>query len=80
MVPKDYVPPLVEGMYRLDKKHPEGVVFVYVGYCDWEKNFDKCLREFVLTVFHEVMHILFPKLGDHIPFMEQILAEILDGK
>ncbi|MBS7632313.1 hypothetical protein KEJ15_01655 [Candidatus Bathyarchaeota archaeon] len=53
---------------------------MYVGYCDWEKNFDYCLKEFILTIFHEAMHIMFPEMGDHIPYAEKILADILDKK
>lgn len=50
-LPEDYVAPPVEGMYEVDKKHPDGIIFVYVGSCDWERNFEFCLREFALTVF-----------------------------
>jgi len=76
-LPKDYTSPLVEGTYLVDDEHPEGVIYVYVGYCDWERDFDRCLKEFVLTVFHEAMHILFSEMEDHVPYMEKILAEIL---
>lgn len=79
-LPKNYVPPPIEGTYSIDDKHPEGVIYVYVGYCDWEKKFDYCLKEFILTVFHEAMHIMFPEMSDYIPYAEKILAEILDEK
>ena len=77
-LPKNYVPPLIEGTYLVDDEHSNGIIFIYVGYCDWEGNFDRCLKEFILTVFHETMHILFPELEDHIPQAEKILSEILD--
>lgn len=57
-LPKDYIPPPVEGMYRVDDEHPEGIIYLYVGYCGWERNFDNCLTEFILTVFHEAMRKL----------------------
>jgi len=79
-LPRDHVPPLVEGTYAVDSKHAEGVIYVYVGYCDWEVNFEKCLEEFVLTIFHETMHILFPELEEHVPYAEKILASILNEK
>jgi len=75
---KNYVPPLIEGTYLVDDEHPDGIIFIYVGYCDWEGEFDKCLKEFILTVFHETMHVLFPELGEHISYAEKILANILD--
>ncbi|MDH7563619.1 MAG: hypothetical protein QHH24_01870 [Candidatus Bathyarchaeota archaeon] len=78
VLPKNYVPLPVEGMYSIDGKHPDGIIYVYVGYCDWEKNFDYCLKEFLLTIFHEAMHIMFPEMEDHIPYAEKILADILD--
>jgi hypothetical protein len=84
-LPKDYVCPPVEGTYLIDDEYPEGVIFIYVGYCDWEHNFNNCLREFVLTVFHETMHVLlaYEKLSPQVvencvPYSEKILAEILD--
>jgi len=80
VLPKGYVPPPIEGMYSVDNEHPEGVIYVYVGYCDWERNFDHCLKEFILTIFHEAMHILFPELEDHIPYAERIFASILERK
>lgn len=79
-MPEDYVRPPIEGMYDIDKAHPEGLVTIYVGYCDWEKNFDFCLKEFVLTVFHEVMHVLCPDMEDYVPYAEKVLAEILNNK
>jgi hypothetical protein len=80
VLPKNYCPPPIEGMYSIDDKHPEGVIYVYVGYCDWEKNFEYCLKEFILAIFHEVMHIMVPEIGDYIPYAEKILADILDRK
>jgi len=80
VLPKDYVPPPIEGMYSINDKHPEGAIYIYVGYCDWEKNFDYCLKEFILTIFHEAMHVMFPEIGDYIPYAEKILADILDKK
>jgi len=79
-LPEGYIPPPVEGMWFLDKEHPEGLIIIYVGYCDWVKDFDHCVKEFVLTVFHEVMHILFPEIIDHIPYAERLLADILYEK
>ena len=46
VLPKNYCPPPIEGTYSINDEHPEGVIYVYVGYCDWEKNFDYCLKEF----------------------------------
>lgn len=77
-LPKDYVFPLIEGTYLVDDEHPDGIIFIYVGYCDWEDEFGKCLKEFILTVFHETMHVLFPELENCIPYAEKILAKILD--
>lgn len=79
-LPEDYVRPLIEGMYDIENAHPEGLVTIYVGYCDWEKNFELCLKEFVLTVFHEVMHVLCTDMEDYVPYAEKILAEILSNK
>ena len=76
-LPKDYIPPLIEGMYSVNDEHPEGIIYIYVGYCDWDKNFESCLREFILTVFHEAMHVMFPELEEYIPYAERILANIL---
>ena len=76
-LPEDYTPPLIEGMYSVSDEHPEGIICVYVGYCDWEKNFDNCLKEFILTIFHEAMHIMFPELDDYVPYAEKILASVL---
>ena len=78
-LPGDYVFPSIEGTYIVDGKHSEGVVLVYVGYCDWENRFEKCLKDFILTIFHKIMHILFPELGDGVRYAEKILAEILDN-
>jgi hypothetical protein len=78
-LPDDYVRPLIEGMYDIDDEHPEGLITIYVGYCSWETDFENCLREFVLTIFHEVMHILFPENDDYAPYAEKILAEILNN-
>lgn len=75
---KDYVFPPIEGTYLVDDEHPDGIIFIYVGYCDWEGKFGRCLKEFILTVFHETMHVLFPKLENRIPYAEKILAKILD--
>lgn len=77
---KDYIAPLVEGMYSVNDEHPDGVIYIYVGYCDWERNFENCLKEFILTIFHEAMHIMFPELGDYIPYAEKILASVLKDK
>jgi len=79
-LPKDYVRPLVEGMCIIDDEHPEGLIIVYVGYCDWERDFDHCVKEFVLTVFHETMHVLFPDIDDYVPYAERLLADILYNK
>jgi len=79
-LPEGYVPPLIEGMYAVNDDYPEGIIYVYVGYCDWENDFGNCLREFILTIFHEAMHIMFPELEDYIPRAERILAGILDDK
>lgn len=76
-LPKDYVVPAIEGMYDVDKMHPNGVIFIYVGNCDWENSFEYCLKEFVLTIFHEVMHVLCPNISDYVPYAEGILAEIM---
>ena len=79
--PECYIPPPVEGMWFLDKEHPEGLIIVYVGYCDWERDFDHCVKKFVLTVFHETMHILFPDFAEgHVPYAERLLADILYNK
>lgn len=79
-LPEDYVAPPIEGMYDINDEYPEGVIFVYVYRCDWERNFEYCLREFVLTVFHEVMHVLCPDMGDYVPYAEKVLAEILNDR
>ena len=74
----DYVPPPIEGMYKISKKNPDGIIHIYVGNCDWKNAFDFCLREFTLTVFHEVMHVLLgPDMDDYVPYAERVLAEIL---
>jgi len=78
-LPGDYVPPPVEGMFSIDDEHPEGIIYIYVGYCDWVSNFEFCVREFVLTVFHEAMHVMFPELEEHIPYVEKVLADILSA-
>ena len=62
-LPKDYAFTPVEGTYLLDDKHPNGVIFTYVGHCDWEHDFENCLREFILTVFHEAMYLV-PGTGE----------------
>lgn len=67
-LPKGCVPPLVEGTYSVDAKHPEGIVYVFMGYCDWENTFDNCLKELILTIFHEALHILVPEISDYIPY------------
>ena len=54
-------------------------MYVYVGYCDWEKDFDHCLKEFILTIFHEAMHVILPEIENSIPYAEKILATILNG-
>jgi len=79
-LPKNYVTPPIEGMYSISNEHSEGVIYVYVGYCDWERNFDYCLKEFILTIFHEAMHIMIPEISDYIPYAEKILAEVLSKK
>lgn len=80
VLPKNHCPPPIEGMYSIDDKHPEGIIYVYVGYCDWEKNFDYCLKEFILTVFHEALHIMVPEIEYYIPYAEKILAKIIERK
>jgi hypothetical protein len=80
ILPKDYVPPPIEGTYSVNNKHPEGIIYIYVGYCDWEKNFNHCLKEFILTIFHETLHILCPEIENYVPYAEKILAEILKEK
>lgn len=79
-LPNGYTPPLVEGMYSVTDEHPEGIIRLYVGYCDWEKNFNSCLIEFILTIFHEAMHIIFPELEDYIPYAEKIFAGVLNSE
>ena len=79
-LPEDYKFPLIEGMYWINDEHPEGIIYIYVGYCAWESNFGSCLREFILTIFHEAMHIMFPELADHVPYAEKILSNLLSGK
>lgn len=79
-LPKDYIAPLVEGMYSVNDEHPDGIIYIYVGDCDWERNFENCLKEFILTIFYEAMHITFPELGDYIPYAEKILASVLKDK
>ncbi|MCJ7422670.1 hypothetical protein MUP01_00155 [Candidatus Bathyarchaeota archaeon] len=78
-LPKDYAAPPVEGMAELDDEHPDGAIFIYVGNCDWEDSFEYCLKEFVLAVFHEVMHVLCPDIEDYVPYAEGLLAEIING-
>lgn len=73
-LPKDYIAPPMEGMVDHD------IIFVYVGTCDWNKSFEFCLKEFILTVFHEIMHVLCPDIDDFVPFAEKLLAEILEEK
>ncbi len=65
-------------MYSVDEKHRGGIIYVYVGCCNWEKNFDYCLKEFILTIFHEAMHIMLPEIEDYIPYAEKILADVLE--
>lgn len=72
-LPKDYVAPPMEGMIERD------TIFIYVGTCDWERSFEHCLKEFVLTVFHEVMHVLCPDIDDFVPYAEKLLGEILEA-
>ncbi|MGB9756246.1 MAG: hypothetical protein ACPLVJ_00480 [Candidatus Bathyarchaeales archaeon] len=74
VLPKNYCPPPIEGRYSIDEEHPEGVIYVYVGYCDWEKNLDYCLKEFILTIFHEVMHFMVPEIEDYIPYAEKNIS------
>jgi hypothetical protein len=76
-LPKGYVAPPVEGTYLVDDKHPDGVIFIYVGYCNWKDNYEECLRDFVLTVFHETLHVLLPEL-ENVTYAERIFAEILE--
>lgn len=76
-LPKDYVVPPIEGKCEIDDAHPDGIIFIYVGSCDWESNFEYCLNEFVLTVFHEVMHVLCPDIDEYVPYAERLLAEII---
>lgn len=78
-LPKGYVPPPIEGTYSINAEHPDGIICIYVGYCDWEQRFEFCLKEFILTVFHEAMHVMFPELEKYIPYAEKVLAAILDG-
>ncbi len=78
-LPKDYAAPPMEGMFKADGAHPDGVIFIYVGTCDWESDFEYCLRQFVLTVFHEVMHALCPDIDEYVPYAEKVLAEIIEG-
>lgn len=76
-VRKDYVAPPIEGMYDINRKYPDGVIHIYVGNCDWEGNFQYCLRKFVLVVFHEVMHVLCPSMDEFVPYAESVLAEMI---
>jgi hypothetical protein len=78
-LPKDYIAPQIEGMVKLDDTQPNGTIFIYVGTCDWESNFEYCVKEFALTVFHEVMHVLCPDIDRFVPYAEKLLAEILEG-
>jgi len=78
-LPKNYVFPLIEGTYLVDDEHPDGIIFIYAGYCDWEGKFDRCLKEFILTIFHEILHVLFPELEEYVPYAEKILAETLEN-
>lgn len=78
VLPKNYVPPPIEGTYTIDDKHPEGIIYIYVGYCDWEKQFNYCLKEFIITIFHEILHILCPEIENYIPYAEKVQAEILN--
>ena len=77
-LPEDYVAPPIEGMYDINEAHPDGIIFVYVGGCDWQTDFEHCLKEFILTVFHETMHILCPDVDDYVPYAERILDETLN--
>jgi hypothetical protein len=75
----DWIPPPIEGMYAINKKHPDGIIHIYVGNCDWADNFDFCLRKFTLVVFHEVVHVLLGSdMDEYVPYAERILAELLD--
>jgi hypothetical protein len=76
-LPKEYVAPPIEGMYNIDETHPDGIIFIYVGGCDWRSNFEYCLREFVLTIFHETLHVLCPDIDDYVPYAEKVPAETL---
>jgi hypothetical protein len=75
-VRKDYVAPPIEGMYDISSKCPEGIIRIYVGHCCWEEDFEYCLKEFVLTVFHEIMHVLCSDISEYVPYAEKVLAEI----
>ena len=44
-----------------------------------KSSFEYCLKEFVLTVFHEVMHVLCPDIDEFVPYAERLLAEIIEG-
>jgi hypothetical protein len=63
----------MEGMVEHD------TIIIYVGTCAWENSFEYCLKEFVLTVFHELMHVLCPDIDEFVPYAEKVLAEILEG-
>ncbi len=76
-LPRDYAAPPIEGMYEFNEAHPDGIIFIYVGGCDWQTDFEHCLKEFVLTVFHETVHILCPDIGDYVPYAERVLNETL---
>jgi hypothetical protein len=76
-LPEGYVRPPVEGMCVTDGGHAEALVFIYVGYCDWETDFEYCVKEFTLTVFHELMHVLVPGIDDYVPYAEKVLADLL---
>ena len=78
-LPKDYVAPPIEGMFEIDDAHPDGVIFIYVGTCGWESDFEYCLKQLVLTVFHETMHVLCPDMGEYVPYAGKILAEIIEA-
>jgi hypothetical protein len=78
-LPKGYVAPPIEGTYLINDEHSDGVMLIYVGYCNWKDDYEKCLREFVLTVFHESLHVLLPELENCIPYAERIFAEMLDN-
>jgi hypothetical protein len=77
-LPKDYIAPPIEGKCKVDGAHPDGIIFVYVGACNWENNFEHCLKEFILTVFHEVMHVLCSDIDEYVPYAEKLLAEIIN--